>query len=163
MAEFVFFWNAEEENGIFSNWYPAGFIIEGVHYAHVEQYMMAKKALCFGDLASYAGIMASADPKRCKELGRGVAHFDSGRWSLVREGVMTNALKAKAEQNPDVLKKLMSTGDNVMAEASPTDKIWGIGVRAEDPRAQNPAYWEGQNLMGKVWMRVRAHFQEREQ
>ena len=41
---FVLFWN-----GPFSQWYPSKFTIDGIEYNCCEQYMMAKKALMFGD------------------------------------------------------------------------------------------------------------------
>lgn len=66
VSRFVFFWHEYEENGIFSQWHPTTFVIEGIRYATAEQYMMAKKALLAGDLRSYALIMNEPNPQKCK-------------------------------------------------------------------------------------------------
>jgi predicted NAD-dependent protein-ADP-ribosyltransferase YbiA (DUF1768 family) len=39
-------------------------------------------------------------------------------------------------------------GERVLAEASPADAVWGIGVAADDPRAAEPDRWPGANLLG---------------
>lgn len=36
------------------------------------------------------------------------------------------------------------------------DAVWGIGLAADDPRAQDPEQWPGRNLLGFALMRVRA-------
>lgn len=50
---------------------------------------------------------------------------------------------------------LLSTGDKILAEASPYDTIWGIGLEASDFDSTHPDRWPGKNLLGKVLMRVR--------
>ena len=40
-------------------------------------------------------------------------------------------------------------------EASPVDRIWGIGLAAEDARASQPEQWRGLNLLGYALMEVR--------
>lgn len=50
---------------------------------------------------------------------------------------------------------LLSTGNRVLAEASPMDTIWGIGLGNENEKAQNPNTWRGQNLLGFALMEVR--------
>ena len=42
---------------------------------------------------------------------------------------------------------LIRTGDRRLAEASPHDNLWGIGLSACDPRASSPDSWCGQNLL----------------
>ena len=79
-SRFVFFWHEYEENGIFSQWHPTSFVIEGIRYATAEQYMMAKKALLAGDLRSYALIMNEPNPQKCKKLGRLVSNLDTADW-----------------------------------------------------------------------------------
>ena len=42
-----------------------------------------------------------------------------------------------------------------MVESNPFDRIWGIGLAASDPRAQEKNTWLGQNLLGKVLDEIR--------
>jgi ribA/ribD-fused uncharacterized protein len=41
-------------------------------------------------------------------------------------------------------------------EASPLDRVWGIGLTADDPRAADPSSWLGLNLLGEALMEVRS-------
>ena len=45
---------------------------------------------------------------------------------------------------------LLQTGDRRLAEASPHDNLWGIGLSACDPRASSPDSWYGKNLLGQA-------------
>ena len=160
--KFVFFWHEYIENGYLSQWYPAPFQIEGIRYLNNEQYMMAKKALLFMDTSTYNKIMAESDPAVCKALGKSAANFDQGRWDSCKEEIIYNANYAKFSQNPELKGALLATGDAIIAEASPYDKIWGIGLKATDPSSQDPNKWRGQNLLGKALMRVREDLRKEE-
>ena len=154
-GKFVFFWKLGYKNEEFSNWYPKDFIIEGIKYNCVEQYMMAKKAILFGDIDIYQKIMASADPGECKNIGNLVSNFDPSTWDSCKREIVFNANYAKFTQNPDLMSKLKDTGDAVLAEASPLDKIWGIGMTADDPDARYPDKWKGENILGSILMELR--------
>ena len=45
-------------------------------------------------------------------------------------------------------------------EASPVDRIWGIGLSRDDPRAQSPVEWRGLNLLGFALMAVRQQLEK---
>ena len=152
---FVFFWHEYTENGHFSQWYPAPFQIEGIRYLHNEQYMMAKKALLFKDTRTYNKIMAESDPATCKALGKSAANFNQHLWDSCKKEIIFNANYAKFSQNPELKAALLATGDAIIAEASPYDKIWGIGLKATDSNSQDPNKWQGQNLLGMALMQVR--------
>ncbi len=152
---FVFFWNEDAENGFMSQWYHAAMTIEGITYLFCEQYMMAKKALLFEDYEIYSQIMKAKTPRDCKRLGRLVHNFDAAKWHTVREEIVYHANIAKFSQNEELREQLLQTGDAILAEASPLDKIWGIGMSADDVDAINPEQWNGQNLLGKILMKVR--------
>ena len=154
-GKFVFFWKLNHKNEEFSNWYPKEFVIEGITYKCVEQYMMAKKAILFGDIEIYQKIMASADPGECKDLGKLVSNFDPATWDSCKREIVFNANYAKFTQNPELMDKLKKTGDAILAEASSQDKIWGIGMTADDPDAKNPDHWNGQNILGDILMEIR--------
>lgn len=152
---FLFFWHEYEENGYLSQWYHAPFTLEGVTYQTCEQYMMAKKALLFGDFEKYSQIMKERDPKKDKALGKTVANFDHDLWQSCNEEIVYHANLAKFSQNPDLREALLATGDKILVEASPSDKIYGIGLEASDPVARDPQKWKGSNLLGTTLCRVR--------
>jgi len=154
-GKFVFFWKLGHKNEEFSNWYPKEFVIEGIQYNCVEQYMMARKAILFGDVDTYQKIMASDDPGECKNLGKLVSNFDPAIWDSCKREIVYNANNAKFTQNPELMAKLRDTGDAVLAEASPQDKIWGIGMTADDPDVRDPEKWSGENLLGGILMQIR--------
>ena len=139
----------------FSQWYPSPFTVEGVRYATAEHWMMASKARLFGDAVALANVLANDDPAAAKAAGRGVLGFDETRWLAHRFDLVVEGNLAKFSQHPALRGFLLSTGDQVLVEASPVDAIWGIGLAAADPRASDPAQWRGLNLLGFALMVVR--------
>ena len=148
--KYVFFWN-----GVFSQWYPSKFVIEGVEYNCCEQYMMAQKALLFNDLESHKMIMYSKSPDEQKGFGRRVKGFDKEKWEAICRQVVFDANIAKFSQNPKMLEELMDTKDLEIVEASPYDRIWGIGLHETDPKALDKSQWQGTNWLGEEIMSVR--------
>mmetsp|Transcript_28717 Transcript_28717/g.87880 ORF Transcript_28717/g.87880 Transcript_28717/m.87880 type:complete len:182 (+) Transcript_28717:49-594(+) len=156
----VLFWReSERPYGCFSQWYSGAdgeFELEEQRYFCAEQAMMAAKARLFGDEASYAAIMRERQsPRRVKELGRGVRNFDARVWSDAAPALVRAANKAKFSQNPGLKRTLLATGTSLLAEASPYDAIWGIGLSASHPDATVPRKWRGTNLLGQALMLVR--------
>jgi ribA/ribD-fused uncharacterized protein len=141
--KYVFFWN-----GIYSQWHKAPMIIDGVEYNCCEQYMMHQKALTFNDLEIAKKVLQTSNPKDQKGLGRQIKGFDKDKWDSVCLGIVYKGNFAKFTQNPDLMSALLSTGDRLLVEASPLDKIWGIGMAEEDPAVDDPANWKGLNLLG---------------
>jgi ribA/ribD-fused uncharacterized protein len=139
----VFFWN-----GIYSQWHKAPMTIDGVQYNCCEQYMMHQKALTFGDSEIAEKVLQTSNPKDQKGLGRQIKGFDKDKWDSVCLGIVYRGNFAKFSQNPDLMEELLSTGDRLLVEASPFDKIWGIGMAEEDPGVDDPANWKGLNLLG---------------
>lgn len=154
-SDFVFFWNDNEENGFLSQWYHAQMSVDGVTYTSCEQYMMAKKALAMEDVEYYILIMHEKDPSKIKQLGREVRNFDTEKWSRIVPKIIYEGNLAKFSQNLDLRNKLFETGQALLAEASPVDTKYGIGLAADDPDAKDPSKWKGSNLMGETLMRVR--------
>lgn len=139
--------------GYCSQWYPSKFVFKGVTYTSAEQWMMAMKALCMNDDVSYKKIMNSSDPQYIKQLGRKVENYDDKKWSEQRYDVVVFGNYLKFNQNNKLREWLISTKDQLIVEASPTDKIWGIGLSVKDARAGKE--WQGDNLLGKAIMEVR--------
>ena len=156
----VFFWKDNGENGCFSNWYRRKFVIDDFEYLHVEQYMMAQKAKLFHDSKRYTAILRATDPWECKNLGKQVTPFDAKAWNAVKFDVVKNGNRAKYEQNPDLMKMLLDTGNVILAEASPNDRIWGIGLDAAQAASMDKSEWPGQNLLGRALMELRSEFSD---
>lgn len=152
-ATMVLFW---QPPGVFGQWTDSVFEVDGVTYRCAEQFMMAEKARLFGDAAVRAKILASSSPREHKALGRTVAGFEHDVWEQACVDIVVRGNLAKFRQNPAMLAALLATGDKQLVEATPLDKIWGVGLRADDPQIHDPANWRGQNLLGVALMRVRA-------
>ena len=150
--EFELFWH-----GPFSQWHPCKFTVNGVEYCSAEQYMMAQKALLFGDTSTHGDIMAETDPKRIKKYGRLVSNFDKDLWDKHRFTIVLAASIAKFTQNPDLKKILMDTELKTLVEASPLDAIWGIKLAADDYRATDRTKWKGINLLGQALTMTREY------
>lgn len=120
-----------------------------------EAAFMYVKAICFKDEKRAAMILKDQWPKNAKEHGRQIAGFDEAEWIDVREEIMYEVCLQKFLQNKIFADKLLATGNRMLVEASPFDRIWGIGLRPDDPRALIKEKWLGMNLLGFVLMQVR--------
>lgn len=141
--------------GCLSQWWPAVFTVDGVSYPSAEHYMMAAKARLSGDAEAAEKILAAPHPGAAKALGRQVRGFDEQRWAQHRFDVVVTGNMAKFGQHPELGAFLAGTGTRVLVEASPQDRVWGIGLAADDERAASPGRWRGLNLLGFALMEVR--------
>ena len=152
-ADFVFFWGSKE---VFSQHYqPCSFEIGGIVFNSSEQWMMVCKARLFNDVASVKKILASTCPKEQKQLGREVRNFDKKIWEEKAIDFVVEGNVAKFGQNEHMKNILLDTGERVLVEASPYDKIWGIGLSENDSRALDPHQWQGSNWLGIALMKTR--------
>ncbi len=143
------------DDACLSQWWAVDFSVDG-HLVHsAEQAMMYGKARLFGDAVSEALILSARTQYQAMELGRRVTGFSEDLWERERCEVVYRANFPKFSQTPDLCAYLLATGDDVLAEASPVDLVWGIGHAAGDPFAANPRRWPGLNLLGFVLMRIR--------
>lgn len=149
---YTLFWQSDSP---FSQWHPCAFTVAGRAFTCAEQFMMHGKALLFGDAEVAAQILAAADPRAHKALGRKVRGFDDVRWKAAREAIVYAGNHAKFTQAPALRAALDATAGTTLVEASPMDRIWGIGLAASSPHATDPARWRGQNLLGKILTRLR--------
>jgi ribA/ribD-fused uncharacterized protein len=153
----VLFW---QPPAVFGQWTPSRFVVDGVTYGCAEQFMMAEKARLFGDEATRGKILAAGSPRQHKALGRTVAGFVQAVWDRECLEIVVRGNRAKFGQNPDLRDVLLATGDKLLVEASPLDRLWGVGLRADDPKIHDTSRWRGKNLLGEALMRVRAELRE---
>ncbi len=160
--KYLYFWGHQERAdsavgaACLSQWYPAPFVRDGVAYATAEHSMMADKARLFGDQAALARILAAPSPGAVKALGRTIVGFDEAAWAAARFDIVVRANLAKFGAHASLGAFLLASGERVLVEASPLDRIWGIGLAATDARAGDPGQWQGENLLGFALMAVRA-------
>lgn len=157
--DFVFFWGHRKGKKIgktcFSQWYEIDFEVDGHRYNCAEQYMMAQKAWLFKDIEIFAKIIDATDPKEIKDLGRQVKNFDPKKWNEHKFEIVKKGNLSKFGQHQELKDFILSTGEKILVEASPFDKIWGIGMKEGSPGIENPVNWKGENLLGFVLMEVR--------
>ncbi|MEH1124941.1 NADAR family protein [Micromonospora sp. CPCC 206061] len=141
--------------GCLSQWWPAAFTVDGLAYPTAEHWMMAGKARLFADDDGVAAVLAAKSPGAAKAAGRKVRGFDEQRWTDARYDLVVAGNLAKFGQHPNLREFLVATGDRVLVEASPYDRIWGIGMAPTHPDVQRPSAWRGLNLLGFALMDVR--------
>lgn len=142
--------------GYYSQWFPSKMRINNISYCNCEQYMMSKKADLFGDIDIFNKIMNETNPKVIKNLGKKVKNFDEKVWDKVKYSIVFVGNYYKFKQN-ETLRKHLLNDNKIIVEASPYDKIWGIGLGKDNPieYLENPNNWKGQNLLGFAIMHVR--------
>ncbi|MET9447558.1 NADAR family protein [Streptomyces cinerochromogenes] len=138
-----------------SQWWPAPFVVDGVEYATAEHWMMAGKARLFGDAEAERGVLAAEHPAAAKKAGRLVRDFEESVWERERFRLVVEGSVHKFAAHDDLGLFLLNTGDRVLVEASPLDRIWGIGLAADDEAASDPERWKGLNLLGFALMEAR--------
>ena len=160
------FFRETEEYGFLSNFYYSPFTVSYMNEDGVKSYEFKTaehavhffKAMLFNDIETANKIMMTDYPKVAKSLGREVKNFDQNIWDLNKRAIYFDAIKAKFtdERNKDIKQKLIDTGDSILVECSPYDRIWGIGYTKESSEFICKEFnkW-GQNLLGKILMKVR--------
>lgn len=147
---YTFFWG-----GVHSQWYQSSFTINGVQFNCAEQYMMYSKAKLFGDEGRAIAIMNTPDPSAQKMHGRNVARFREELWNQFARTIVFRGNIAKYTQNDFLFKELLKTRDTLLVEASPQDRIWGIGLSEKDARDTPVKEWPGENWLGETLTDVR--------
>jgi ribA/ribD-fused uncharacterized protein len=160
-VKYIFFWGHQKpKSGVsktcFSQWYEASFEIKGIRYKTAEHFMMVEKARLFGDQIAAKKALDVKKPGEAKRIGRSVKGFNESLWQEKRFSIVVAANLSKFDQNKELKAFLLNTNKRVIVEASPVDKIWGIGMAADDPGIENPNLWKGENLLGFALMEVRS-------
>ncbi|TYB65436.1 NADAR family protein [Nonomuraea sp. PA05] len=164
--KYLYFWGHQPAGdggvgkGCLSQWWPVRFTADGHTFASAEHYMMAHKAWLFGDEENAARVLAVRHPKQAKELGRAVRGFDQATWEKHRFDIVVRGNVAKFGGHEELAGYLLGTGTRILVEASPVDRVWGIGLAADDDRAASPQRWQGLNLLGFALMAARAALED---
>ncbi|KAJ7039893.1 hypothetical protein C8F04DRAFT_1219963 [Mycena alexandri] len=171
-SDYTFFWSTNHVNGWASQWYRAPFTstvnLDGadqqIRFLSNEHWMMLHKALLFHDNAVAKEVLSidgtsKQDMARVKALGRKVKNFKEDVWVQHRERIVTEGTIHKFRQNGDIRTKLFATGETMLVEASPFDKIWGIGCSEENAISRGGNTW-GLNLLGKALVEARRVLRE---
>lgn len=159
--DFLFFWGHRDKpdgsvgKGCLSQWYPKAFGHEGRVFATAEHWMMYHKAKLFNDAAAMDEVFLDDSPQVAKQVGRRIRNFEAAVWADVAYDIVVEGNGLKFSQHENLKGFLLSTKQRILVEASPYDHIWGIGMTAEDPRANKPAAWCGTNYLGFALMEVR--------
>lgn len=162
----VYFWGGE-----FSNWYDCQFKYKGLTFYNSEQAFMWEKAMFFNDIEIADLILKTPNPRENKKLGRKVKNFNADEWFIESFIIMVAVNFAKYSQgnkSNDIRyvksrrarTALLDTGDKTIVEASPYDKIWGVGLGVDDDRILIEANWDGMNLLGRALMEVRKNLRD---
>lgn len=159
----VFFWG-----GWPSNWYKAKIVLGNTHSNNImfpehivfptsEHLFMYYKAIQFNDKETAAKILESSNPREAKRLGRMVKGFNDLVWDKVKYNIMLVTNYHKYNQNKELAEELASPkyDGKVFVEASPYDKVWGIGMSMDDDGVDDEVNWKGQNLLGKIITEIR--------
>jgi ribA/ribD-fused uncharacterized protein len=103
------------------------------------------------------GMNVSASFTRWKE-GRKeeIAEYELGKLEIVTQGTYHKFTISDDAEN--LRRMLLATGERELVEASPSDRIWGVGF-AERDAPRNRYRW-GQNLLGRALMDVRTRLRE---
>ncbi|KAF4616778.1 hypothetical protein D9613_008640 [Agrocybe pediades] len=166
--DYIFFWKPNETFGWASQWYPCQITTsvtledkaEEVVLPSAEHYMMLQKALLFGDTAIARQILevtgaGQTEMAHIKQLGRKVQGFDEAKWIHERERIVLEGNILKFQQNKDLRQKLLSTDGRILVEASPRDRIWGVGYGAKNALSRKDEW--GLNLLGKALEKARQY------
>lgn len=160
-VKYLLFWGHQPNKdgsiskSCFSQWWQSIFIVKNIIYKTAEHYMMAEKAKLFKDEVAFQKVIECKSPAAAKKIGREVKGFNQDVWLANRFEIVKKANYYKFSQNPELKEFLIKTNKRILVEASPVDKIWGIGLASDHNDAGIPNKWKGQNLLGFALMEVR--------
>ncbi len=161
ILKFLFFWGHQPSKdgtvtkSCFSQWWEVEFKVKDEVFKTAEHWMMAEKAHIFNDNEIRKKILNVHHPHDAKKLGRQVKNFDPVIWNEHKFDIVVEGNYHKFSQHKGLQEFLLNTKNRILVEASPRDRIWGIGMGEKNEKVHNPNLWRGQNLLGFALMEVR--------
>jgi len=157
----VYFWGHRSKvkgnitKACFSQWWPSQFTVDGQVYGSAEHWMMAEKARLFKADDILNKILTARAPGAAKALGRQIESFNQAMWDGAKYDIVVRGNVHKFRQNQELGAFLLATKKRILIEASPVDRVWGIGLAQDDPHVGNPLKWKGDNCLGFALMSAR--------
>lgn len=162
--QYVFFYkdwlsNYQKTNFIWALTFPAK-IAGGLKFTSTEQGFMYAKAMFFKDYKTSDKILKTDNPAECRKLGRQVKGYDDKEWEKVRYDIFYSLNLAKYTQDKNLQSKLLDHqfDGKIFVEASPIDKIWGIGYSEDNPNIEFTQIYWGKNYLGRILTNIRNRF-----
>jgi ribA/ribD-fused uncharacterized protein len=160
--EFIFFRDhtgglGSQGEFMLSQWYPSPFSVNEIVYKSAGHWMMARKALLFGDREAFKKIIEADSNEQIRMLGHRIDNFDEVKWAELRHEIVREGNFHKFNQSKKLRKFLLNTGDAILVEANPFDAIWGAGLSKDSKLIKNPYAWNGLNLLGFALMEIREY------
>ena len=127
------------------------------NFVTTEQGFMFIKALTFGDDKTAKKILNTEDPNICRKLGRQVKGYNDKEWAKVRYDIFYMLNFEKYTQDKELQKKLLDPkfDNKIFVEASPIDRIWGVGYGENDDRIEYREFDWGRNHLGRIITNIR--------
>lgn len=116
-------------------------VINGVIYPTAEHAFHAFK---FTDNELSQKIIECASPIAAYKLAKELKPQRRSDWDEIKVDILTNIVRHKVQQNPDVKEVLLLSGDELIVEVNPNDDFWGSGPNGD-----------GLNQTGRILMKVR--------
>lgn len=131
-----------------SPWWWQPFTVEGVEYPTPGHYTIAEKARLFGDSEALTCVLGACSVPTARAAGRRMRRVDVAYWYDVAFGVVVQGKLAQMGQHKELRDFLLSTAQQVPVKASPSSRVWGVGLALGDPRLRRPSQWAGLNYFG---------------
>lgn len=155
LENMIIFKTADGEWGEFSNQYPAPFTYRGIRFETVEQFLYYMRAVFGRSRATADKILAcGGDSAALSKTSKKQLLLENNSWEIVRPQMMRIGMRQKFLQNPDLRKKLLSTGFRLLVEM-PKEGFFERLFQGNEEWIRDPGKWKGRNTAGKALMQVR--------
>jgi ribA/ribD-fused uncharacterized protein len=92
--------------------------------------------------------LRSKSPKAQKGYGKQCRNLDVKVWGVASIPVVLSCQIALAEADDALRRLYLRSGNRVFVEGSPTDTVWGVGIRWDNVAIGNESNWRGENRLG---------------